>query len=300
MRPPRTTSPALDLPNLAVHALWWAWFPALLWSWSSLEWTGRAGMLVLGWAVLFWNYAVLHNHMHVPIVKPRALQFVVSRTLGLSCGFPYRGYYIHHFNHHRYNDGPGDWGMRRPGEGVLRYLLRSTLAPWFWPWQVVGNVWQATKTRAWRLELALDFVVVDGLLLGLVFWRPSLGLSLWGLWLVGQLSIYWLNLAAHFETDARRKDSLAVTSNSRLYNLFFFNAGHHQAHHVWPQVPWRELPGATHSLTVADRVRPDLQTSLSPINPLWVARVLRGYSAAPCEPLTESTITSGTPSAVTS
>ncbi len=300
MRPPHTPAPTLDLPSLAVHALWWAWFPSFLWSWNELGWAGRAGMLVTGWAVLFWNYAVLHNHMHVPIARPRALKWVVSRTLGLACGFPYRGYYLHHFNHHRYNDGPGDWGRRHEGEGVLHYLTRSTLAPWLWPFETVGNVWRAAKTRTQRLELVLDFLVVDGGLLGLVLWEPAMGLSLWAMWLVGQACIYWLNLAAHFETDASRRDSLGTTSTSWFYNFFFFNAGYHQAHHIWPQVPWQGLPAASRELAAAARVRPDLQTSLSPINPVWVGRVVKRYSAEPCDRQTESTITSGTPSAATS
>jgi fatty acid desaturase len=289
----------LDLPSLAVHALWWAWFPAFVLSWSHLTWTGRLGMLVAGWAVLFWNYAVLHNHMHVPIARPAALKWVVSRTLGLACGFPYRGYYLFHFNHHKYNDGPGDWGRHEPGEGALRYLLRNTLQPWFWPWSIVGKVWRATKTRAQQLELVLDFVVVDGTLLGLLFWEPALGLSFFAMLLVGQLCIFWLNLAAHFESDSTRRDSLAVTSTSWLYNFLFFNAGYHQAHHFWPQVPWQQLPAATRELAASARVRPTLQTSLSPINPLFVVKVIRGYSAEPCDRQTESTITSGTPSAVT-
>ncbi len=299
MRPPRTTSPTLDLPSLAVHALWWVWFPSFIVSWSALTWTGRVGMLVAGWAVLFWNYAVLHNHMHVPIAEPAALRWVVSRTLGLSCGFPYRGYYLFHFNHHKYNDGPGDWGQRLPAEGVPHYLLRNTLGQWFWPWARVSNVWRATKTRAQRLELVLDFVVVDGTLLGLLFWEPALGLSFFGMLLLGQFAIFWLNLAAHFESDSSRRDSLGVTSTSRFYNFFFFNAGYHQAHHFWPQVPWQELPAATRELAASARVRPTLQTSLSPINPFWVTRVIRSYSAEPCDRQTESTITSRSPSAVT-
>lgn len=299
MRPPQTPSPSLDLPSLAVHALWWVWFPAFVLSWSELSWAGRVGMLVAGWMVLFWNYAVLHNHMHVSIAKPRALHWVVSRTLGLSCGFPYRGFSLFHLNHHKYNDGPGDWGLRHPGESALHYLLRMTLRVWFWPWETVGNVWKLTRTSTQRMELALDFLVVDGTLLGLILWEPLLGLSLWGLWLVGQFTIYWLNLAAHFETDSTQRDALGVTSTSKFYNTVFFNAGYHQAHHSWPQVPWRGLPAATQKLAAAGRVRPTVQTSLSPTNPLWVLRVFRRYSAKPCDRQTESTITSRTPSAVT-
>ncbi len=290
--------PALDVSHLAVHALWWAWLPTLLLSWDSLPVTGRVTLLGAGVLVLFWNYAVLHDHMHVPIARPRALSWLVSRTLGLACGFAYRGYHIHHFNHHRYNDGEGDWGRRRGGEAGWTYLVRSTLTPWFWPYGLLGKVWKvASHKKGQRAELVLDFVLLQGSLVALALWRPGLALCYFGMVLVGQLSIYLLNLAAHHETDATRKDSLAVTSTSRLYNLLCFNAGHHQAHHLRPQVPWQELPALTARLASEGMLRPTLQTPLAPIHPFWVVRLLKSYAAAPCAPQKDSTTTSETPSA---
>lgn len=297
----RTASPpVLDVPNLAVHALWWVWFVALLQSWDALTLAGRAGMLVLGVAVMFWNYAVLHNHMHVPVATPRPLKWLVSRSLGLAFGFAYRGYFLHHFNHHKYNDGPGDWGRRRPGEGALMYCLRWTVTPWLWPYEIVGKVWEAAgRKRGYRLELLIDFVVVDGALLALILWRPALGFAYWGMLLAGQFCVYWLNLAAHHGTDASNRDTLATTSTSRFYNTFFFNAGYHQAHHLRPQEPWRDLAEMTQELEAAGRIPETLKTPLSPINPLWVAVVVRGYSPEPCAPRKASTPTSENPSATT-
>ncbi len=290
--------PALDVSHLAVHALWWVWLPTLLVSWDGLSMAGRVTLLGAGVLLLFWNYAVLHNHMHQPIARSRALRWLVSRTLGLACGFAYRGYHIHHFNHHKYNDGEGDWGRRRSGEGPLTYLVRSTLTPWFWPYSLLGKVWKAAaQKRGQRAELVLDFVLLQGALVALALWRPWLALSYFGMMLVGQLSIHVLNLAAHHETDATRRDSLAVTSTSRLYNLLCFNAGHHQAHHLRPQVPWRELPALTERLATEGLLRPTLQTSLAPIHPFWVARLLKRYAAGPCAPQKDSTTTSETPSA---
>ncbi|KFA91012.1 fatty acid desaturase family protein [Archangium violaceum] len=290
--------PTLDVPHLAVHGLWCTWLAALLVSWDTLPMTGRVTLMGAGFLLLFWNYAVLHNHMHQPIARPRALRWLVSRTLGVACGFAYRGYHIHHFNHHRYNDGEGDWGRRRSGEGALRYLVRSTLTPWFWPHGLLANVWKvAGQRKGQRAELVLDFVLLQGSLVALALWRPWLALSYFGMMLAGQLSIHVLNLAAHHETDATRRDSLAVTSTSRLYNLLCFNAGYHQAHHLRPQLPWRELPALTERLASEGLIRPALQTPLSPIHPSWVARLLKRYAAAPCAPQKDSTTTSETPSA---
>jgi fatty acid desaturase len=270
---PDSHSPRLDVPNLAVHALWGAWFVAVLVNWSTWPLGLRIAAMIAGWAVMFWNYAVLHNHMHVPIAKPRALKWLVSRTLGLACGFAYRGYYVHHFNHHKYSDGPGDWGRPHPGEGALHYCVRWALTTWFWPWDVVGKVWKGCKTRGQKLELVLDFVVVDGTLLALLAWQPSLALSWLTMFLVGQASIHYLNLAAHVNSDATDRSALAVTSTSPFYNRYFFNAGHHLAHHLKPQVPWRALPAVTEQLLRGGQHRASLQVAPAPIHPTWIARV---------------------------
>jgi fatty acid desaturase len=300
MPTPDSHAPRLDVPNFAVHALWWAWFAGVLWSWSSWSLEPRIAAMVVGWAVMFWNYAVLHNHMHVPIARPRALKWLVSRTLGLACGFAYRGYYIHHFNHHKYNDGPGDWGRPRPGEGALHYCVRWALTPWFWPWEAVGKVWSGCKTRGQKLELMLDFAVVDGTLLALLMWQPSLGLSLLAMLLVGQTSIHYLNLAAHVSSDSTDRTALAVTSTSPFYNRYFFNAGYHQAHHLKPQMPWRALPAFTEELLRQGQHRPALVADHSPIHPAWIARVAavhRGAGdseTAPATVQTPATESSGT------
>jgi fatty acid desaturase len=273
MTRPDSRPPLVDVPNLAVHALWAGWFLAVLLGWSSWSLGARLGALGAGWAVMFWNYAVLHNHMHVPIIRPQALKWLVSRTLGLSCGFAYRAYYIHHFNHHKYNDGPGDWGRPRSGEGALHYCVRWALTPWFWPWEAVGQVWKGCKSREQKLEMLLDFAVVNGTLLGLLLWQPSLALSLLGMLMVGQACIHYLNLAAHLGTDSTDRAGLAVTSASAFYNRYFFNAGYHQAHHLKPQVPWRGLPALTGELLRNGQHRPSLQVEHAPIHPTWVAHV---------------------------
>lgn len=273
MPSPDATAPRLDVPNLAVHLLWAAWFAAVLVGWSSWSWAGRAVAMGLGWAVMFWNYAVLHNHMHVPVAKPPVLKWLVSRTLGLACGFAYRGYYVHHFNHHKYNDGPGDWERARPTESALAYCVRWALTPWFWPWEAVAHAWQGCKTRSQKLELAVDFLVVDGTLLALLFWQPSLGVSYFATLLVVQTCIHHLNLAAHLGTDSTDRAGLAVTSTSRFYNTYFFNAGLHQAHHLKPQVPWRALPALTEELLRQGQHHPSLVTPYSPIHPSWIGRV---------------------------
>ncbi len=141
----------------------------------------------------------------------------------------------------------------------------------------------------------LDFAVVDGTLLALLLWQPSLGLSFFVLVLAVQACIHYLNLAAHLDTDAADRAALGVTSTSPFYSRYFFNAGYHQAHHLKPQVPWRALPALTQELLQKGLHRPSLQLAPAPIHPAWVARVAaaRRASAAPSEPasLPETSVT---------
>ncbi|HET9449952.1 MAG TPA: fatty acid desaturase, partial [Aggregicoccus sp.] len=246
-RPP-ADAPALDLPNLAVHALWAAWLALLLRSWDAAAPGARVALLLGGVAVQFWNYAALHNHMHVPLARARPLRLLLHRTLGLACGFAYRGYHLHHFNHHRYDNGEGDWGRPHAGEGALHYCARWALTPWLWPWATLAKVWRSA--RGWRLraELLLDFAVVDGFVVALLLWRPLLGAGYLAGLVLTQGCIHYLNLAAHHGTDAQERTRLANTSLSAFYNRFFFNAGLHQAHHLRPQAPWRALGPLTRQL----------------------------------------------------
>ncbi len=282
-RPP-DRAPALDLPNLAVHALWAAWLALLLVSWDAASPAVRCALLLAGVAVQFWNYAALHNHMHVPLARARPLRLLLDRTLGLACGFAYRGYHLHHFNHHRFDNGEGDWGRPRPGEGALHYCARWALTPWLWPWGALGKVWRAARTKRRRAELLLDFAVVDGFVVALLVWRPLLGTGYLAGLVLTQGCIHFLNLAAHHGTDARERTRLANTSLSAFYNRFFFNAGLHQAHHLRPQLPWRALAPLTQQLQQQGHLPAALTTPYSPLHPAWVSRVVRGYAEAPCPP----------------
>ena len=151
--------------------------------------------------------------------------------------------------------------------------MRWALTPWFWPWEAVARCGRVCKTRGQRLELLLDFAVVDGTLLALLVWQPSLGLCLLAMLLVGQTCIHYLNLAAHLGSDFTDRSALAVTSTSRFYNRYFFNAGYHQAHHLKPQAPWRALPALTEELVRQGQHHPGLHVALAPIHPAWIARV---------------------------
>lgn len=269
-------APRLDMPNLGVHALWFAWFATLLATWPDLGPWARFGLVALGLPVNFWGYAVLHNHMHLSIARPKVLHWIVSRTLGFSVGFAYRGFHMHHFNHHKHSNGPLDWGHFEQGESVLLYALRNTLQAWNPAGPLMGHLFAVKKHRA---ELVLDLLLVDGGIVALIAWRPAMGLAYFAVVLATQACIFYINYAAHDQTDANDRARLAVTSTSRVYNTLFFNAGYHQAHHLKPQAYWRSLPALTDELAREGLVAPDLVTPLSPAGATFALRVVGRTSA---------------------
>jgi fatty acid desaturase len=285
----KARAPALDVRQLAVHLLWLLWFGVLLALWPELSVPARAGLLALGLPLHFWSYAVLHDHAHLAVVRFAPVRAVVSRTLGLSCGFPFRAYQAHHVNHHRYNGGEGDWGALRPGEGALRYCLRWALLPWVFPFPMLARIWRQSR-RQEKGALVLDVLFVDGVVVGLCLWRPSLGLAWLATLVAGQAVTHWLNLAAHAGSDASYRSRLAVTSLSRPYNALCFNAGYHQAHHLRPQEPWRALPLLHEALTAHGLVAADLVTRLAPVHPSWMGVTVRSYDPRRCEKPGESKV----------
>ncbi len=211
--------------------------------------------------------------MHVPIAKPRGAQVGGVADAGAGVWLPVPRLLPAPLQ-------PPQVQRRARGLGPAPARARACCATCCAPrcsrgsgrGEMVGKVWRAAKTRPQRLELVLDFVRGGRRAAGAASSGSRAGAGLCGAccwW--GSCSILWLNLAAHFETDAAAATRWASPPPRWLYNFFFFNAGYHQAHHFWPQVPWQQLPEATRELAASARVRPTLQTSLSPINPLWVA-----------------------------
>ncbi len=201
-----------------------------------------AWILASGLALNFTIHVCAHEFLHWsdrhPL--PRWMGLAFSAVMGLT----FDGYRLHHHNHHRHNNGPGDfsrtWRTTPEGPrpyGVWRYALG-------WPAQVARTV-RALRARPSlsapeeeaRRRMRPQALAIAGLalVLALLSWKSA---ALYAAMVyVGWALVSLHNYGQHPpETPAR-----IPSFTSRWYNRLFFNNGLHHEHHARPATPWHEL-----------------------------------------------------------
>ncbi|HEY3696460.1 fatty acid desaturase [Phenylobacterium sp.] len=210
-----------------------------------------------------WNInGVSHNFLHTPYFRSLRLNYAFSLLESVAIGFSQTFYTWVHLRHHEGDsDRPGpdgttrDWlSIYRHGtdgrpEGLLSYVFVGALRG--------GSVHAALKARRplqtlWgRIEVAAVALFTLGI--ALVSWKAvlfllpfhSLGECL------SQLNGYY----EHLNGDPDEPMAWGVSSYAPLYNLTWFNNGHHAEHHFRPAVHWTRLPALRRPLTAEQAAR---------------------------------------------
>jgi fatty acid desaturase len=216
------------------------------------------------WLRVFWYVAIgymwmgmvtfMHDALHYTLFKSRAANW----AFGILCMLPifatFVGFREDHIEHHRHNRSPRDPDAFTMGKrGFADFVL-------FYAYAAIGGVlsfihfnfiypFQKFGPRLWAIQL------FELTLKGVVYWlvldaaarHGVLGkaLSVW-LWPVFVLSL--LNsmrfIAEHYGTPwnaGQMAGTRTVVSNP--VNAFFWNnINWHIGHHVYPSVPWYNLP----------------------------------------------------------
>jgi fatty acid desaturase len=199
-----------------------------------------------------WNInSVSHNFLHTPYFRPQWLNYAFSMLESVTLSFSQTYYTWIHLRHHEGNsDRPDASGVTRDWLSIYRFG-RNGEPENVWSYVLLGffrsghgSVYQALKRRRafdalWgRVEIvvALLFVVA----LALINWRAVLLLIPFYYFgdCLSQLNGYY----EHYRGDPDRPIAWGVSSYARLYNLLWFNNGHHAEHHYRPRVHWTRLP----------------------------------------------------------
>lgn len=197
-----------------------------------------------------------HNHSHAPIFVSRRANEVYSAWLSLFYGCPlFVWEAVHHQNHHRHLNGPGDvtrtsrYGQRFSLLTALSYPARSTR----WQLPLIFDHLARTRTKAPRRFRALLGQI--GVVLAGHAALLALGLALHGLAL-GALSYFlafglpalfapWsmmvTNYLQHVDSDPSSPDDHSRNFTHPLFNWLFFDNGFHTAHHDQPGLHWSRL-----------------------------------------------------------
>jgi fatty acid desaturase len=211
-----------------------------------------AGYLVIAFAI-HGMANLLHEAIHGNLFRNRTLDYWMGLLSGAASLQGVTAYKAMHLPHHWYNRTERD-----PGELMNLSKNGKLLSLVFYLWIFVGMFFviltmpfasmpwaQPRERRLIAVEYCGILAVIAGLvLLGLRFSFLGAVVELWGIPLllagfIGNVrgwAEHMLTLPGHVLTQSR-----TVTSN-RLVSFLFLNANYHLEHHLFPGMPWYNLP----------------------------------------------------------
>jgi fatty acid desaturase len=199
------------------------------------------GMLFLG----YYNPIVItHNFLHTPFFESSRLNRLFSLFNTMNMGLPQIIYKYHHLNHHRYNNSLEDPSST--------FLYGKNNQQEYWIWYSALSFFRDGTQKAWKIavEKGESNILYSELAMALAFWSFFCLVS-WKFFVFAYIPFYlcqWFlahveNYYEHFKaSNPTSRYANSVSFYPRWYNLFMFNEGYHQEHHISPQEHWTKRP----------------------------------------------------------
>jgi len=206
-------------------------------------------------------FAAMHEAVHYSAFRTRRVNEVVGWLAGFAILFNATYYRQFHFAHHRYAQDPS-----RDPELLTAPPPRSRAAYW---WRATAiPYWQARLLNLWRLSRGqfdgLEFIPAtahaeivrsvrgtSAVLLALLVASLALGASVlvwyWLLPLALGLPFLRLYLLSEHTGCSEDDDGLSNTRTTRslwLVRFLMWNLPYHAEHHLFPSIPFHQLPAA--------------------------------------------------------
>jgi len=248
----------LDGPTwLVALALYGGW-AALIWLHASLPWWLVYPALAY---IVAWHFSLQHEAIHSFLSAPKWLRWaVVTPPVGLWLPFPF--YYEAHRKHHQNSNltVPGvdtesfyqrreDWARMTPLRRAL-LIANQTLA---------GRVLLGPLLRLEKLAVrevarlrATDYShlphwALHVVLVAAIFWYvETAGMKWWQYVLFvawPAFGLGWIRSFAEHRYGPRPGHRTAITESNLFWGLLFLNNNLHSVHHLYPKMPWWEIPG---------------------------------------------------------
>jgi fatty acid desaturase len=205
-----------------------------------------------------WNInSVAHNFIHTPYFRWRPLNDAFSLLESLALFTPQRFYAWVHLRHHEGNsDRPGPDGETRDWLSIYRYG-RDGEPEALWSYVVkgvfrddAGDIYRALQTKRPRDavfgRIEIGAIALYLLALALLDWRAVLFLV--PFYFLGEALSQLNGYYEHYRGDPDEPMAWGVSTYAPLYNLVWFNNGHHAEHHYRPAVHWTRLPALRRSI----------------------------------------------------
>ena len=243
-----------DGPTWLVAAVLYSAWALVIWYHEALTWWTTAPV---GTYLVAWHFSLQHEAIHSFRSAPKWLRWaVVMPPLGLWLPFPL--YYAAHSKHHQntHLTLPGvdtesfyvrqaDWTELSP---LRRALLTANLT-------LAGRVLVGPLLRLEKLvireftrgDLAnVPHWIVHGVLVAALFgYISAAGMAWWQYVLFiawPAFGLGWVRSFAEHRYGARPGERTAITESNLFWSLLFLNNNLHAVHHVFPKMPWWQIP----------------------------------------------------------
>lgn len=239
-----------------------------------------AAMIIL---ISFWAFfctVIVHNTIHCPIFKSRALNRLFQVILSLCYGHMVSAFVPgHNFSHHRALQTEKD--VMRTDKLRFRWNFLNQL---FFFFAMSGDIMKgefryALRMRKekpiWFRQYLLEAFIVLGAKVFLLYldWEKAL-LYVWLPHLYAAWGIVGTNYWQHDGCDPNHRFNHSRNFLSPVLNYFAFNNGYHTLHHLRPGLHWSLLP-EIHSRVVHPHIDPRLEQK-SLLRYLWKTCVYPG------------------------
>jgi fatty acid desaturase len=248
-----------DGPTWVVAIVLYTAWALVIWFHEALTWWVVAP---LGTYLVAWHFSLQHEAIHSFRSAPKWLRWaVVMPPLGLWLPFPlYRAAHSkHHQNTHLTLPGvdtesfyvrQADWSGLSP---LRRALITVNLT-------LAGRVLLGPILRLEKLVVResdklrkgdfshIPHWIVHVVLVGALFWYISglAGMAWWQYVLFiawPAFGLGWVRSFAEHRYGQRPGERTAVTESNLFWSLLFLYNNLHAVHHVFPKMPWWQIPG---------------------------------------------------------
>jgi fatty acid desaturase len=245
-----------DGPTWVVALVLYTAWAALIWFHETLTWWIVAPV---GTYLVAWHFSLQHEAIHSFLSAPKWLRWAVAMPpLGLWLPFPLycAAHSKHHQNTHLTLPGvdtesfyvrQADWPKLSP---LRRALLQMNLT-------LAGRVLLGPLLRLEKLAIREftrgDFAhvphwIVHFVLVGALFWYISgvAGMAWWKYVLFiawPAFGLGWVRSFAEHRYGHRPGERTAITESNFFWSVLFLNNNLHAVHHVFPKMPWWQIPG---------------------------------------------------------
>ncbi|MDH5692444.1 MAG: fatty acid desaturase [Gammaproteobacteria bacterium] len=197
-------------------------------------------LLLAGLTLNFSIHIYFHEKVHRSASYPTFYNLIASVFLGL----PFDGYRLHHYNHHKYDNGALDlsstWkivnGQRRP-RSLVSYVLcwpaqLTRFLRGYTSLQLSDSILEKVAPRIRKQKIGLGIFLALLIFIDPIVFVMYLALIYLG-WALSALQ----NYGQHPPIEGQETSSYT----NRIYNRLLFNNGLHWEHHKHPSLAWHEL-----------------------------------------------------------